>query len=362
MADEPAVVVFAYHDVGYVCLEELLRRGARVVALITHEDDPKENRWFRSVAELAEKHGIPVYKPASVNNEEWLTRSARVAARDYLFVLLPPSHPRDHSEALTPGCVQPARFAAAKIPWARANQLGDYSRRNPNRRDTASYGGQAGRRRYRRSGGRTDRADGNRARGVRQGRAPRRARSLRASGTTSSLARPRACRRTRRRPATMAGANPKTAASTGAWAPGRFSTSCVPSPTRTRARLRNSTDAGFLSGGRCHDAKPRPRLILRQDERAKRTGLRTGARPSPRSSRRRRRTAGRGGLDHAAARCYRAGQSRSVAVTMGGRGGAGCRDRGSQTWPSARYSTKIIKRFGRSCASRGPRLLPLGEK
>ncbi len=74
MAEEPAVVVFAYHDVGYACLEELLRRGARVVALITHEDDPKENRWFRPVAGLAQKHGIPVYKPASVNNEEWLAR------------------------------------------------------------------------------------------------------------------------------------------------------------------------------------------------------------------------------------------------------------------------------------------------
>ncbi|MBI3575936.1 MAG: formyltransferase [Gammaproteobacteria bacterium] len=73
-AAEPTVVVFAYHDVGYVCLEELLRRGARVVALITHEDDPKENRWFRSVTELAQKHGIPVYKPDSVNNEEWLLR------------------------------------------------------------------------------------------------------------------------------------------------------------------------------------------------------------------------------------------------------------------------------------------------
>jgi len=81
---EPAVVVFAYHDVGYVCLEELLRRRARVVALITHEDDPKENRWFRSVAGLARQHGIPVYKPASVNNEEWLLR-IRVLRPDVIF-------------------------------------------------------------------------------------------------------------------------------------------------------------------------------------------------------------------------------------------------------------------------------------
>ena len=81
---EPAVLVFAYHDVGYVCLEELIRRGARIVALVTHEDDPQERRWFRSVAELAARHHIPVYKPASVNNEEWLLH-ARALRPDIIF-------------------------------------------------------------------------------------------------------------------------------------------------------------------------------------------------------------------------------------------------------------------------------------
>ncbi len=81
---EPAVLVFAYHDVGYVCLEELIRRGARIVALVTHEDDPQEQRWFRSVADLAAKHGIPVYKPASVNNEEWLLH-VRALRPDIIF-------------------------------------------------------------------------------------------------------------------------------------------------------------------------------------------------------------------------------------------------------------------------------------
>jgi methionyl-tRNA formyltransferase len=81
---EPAVLVFAYHDVGYVCLEELIRRGARIVALVTHEDDPQEQRWFRSVAELAARHHIPVYKPASVNNEEWLLH-ARALRPDIIF-------------------------------------------------------------------------------------------------------------------------------------------------------------------------------------------------------------------------------------------------------------------------------------
>jgi methionyl-tRNA formyltransferase len=36
------VVVFGYHDIGVACLEELLARGANVVAVGTHRDVPGE--------------------------------------------------------------------------------------------------------------------------------------------------------------------------------------------------------------------------------------------------------------------------------------------------------------------------------
>ena len=77
-------VVFAYHDVGYVCLEELLRAGADVAAVFTHDDDPNEEVWFRSVRQLAEVYHVPVFAPASVNAPEW---TARVAAcePDFIF-------------------------------------------------------------------------------------------------------------------------------------------------------------------------------------------------------------------------------------------------------------------------------------
>jgi methionyl-tRNA formyltransferase len=67
------VVVFAYHDVGYECLDLLIGRRERIAAVFTHEDHPGERSWFRSVAELAERHGIPVHRPASVNTPEWIT-------------------------------------------------------------------------------------------------------------------------------------------------------------------------------------------------------------------------------------------------------------------------------------------------
>ena len=54
------IVVFAYSDIGYECLDLLIARGENVRVVFTHEDDPGETRWFRSVAELARRHGIPV--------------------------------------------------------------------------------------------------------------------------------------------------------------------------------------------------------------------------------------------------------------------------------------------------------------
>ena len=69
-------VVFAYHDVGVRCLEVLLGRGIRVPLVVTHEDDPSENIWIDSVAELARLHGIPVATPADPNTPEMIQRVA----------------------------------------------------------------------------------------------------------------------------------------------------------------------------------------------------------------------------------------------------------------------------------------------
>jgi methionyl-tRNA formyltransferase len=54
------VVVCAYHNVGYRCLEELIRQDADIALVFTHDDSPSEEIWFASVRDLAQKHGIPV--------------------------------------------------------------------------------------------------------------------------------------------------------------------------------------------------------------------------------------------------------------------------------------------------------------
>jgi methionyl-tRNA formyltransferase len=55
-----SIVVCAYHNVGYRCLEELIRQDADIALVFTHDDSPSEEIWFASVRELAETQGIPV--------------------------------------------------------------------------------------------------------------------------------------------------------------------------------------------------------------------------------------------------------------------------------------------------------------
>src|SRR6266852_8734798 len=54
-------VLFAYHEMGYACMEALLQMGAPIAALLTHRDDPHEEIWWRSCVDLAGRHGITVH-------------------------------------------------------------------------------------------------------------------------------------------------------------------------------------------------------------------------------------------------------------------------------------------------------------
>lgn len=76
-------VVCAYHDVGYYCLEELLRQGVEVLFVYTHDDNPQENIWFHSVRTLAEAHGIPCLT-SDINSPENVAR-VRADRPDFLF-------------------------------------------------------------------------------------------------------------------------------------------------------------------------------------------------------------------------------------------------------------------------------------
>ena len=63
------LIVCAYHNVGYRCLEELIRQGADIALIFTHEDSLTEEIWFSSVRELADRHNIP-YLTSDINLPE----------------------------------------------------------------------------------------------------------------------------------------------------------------------------------------------------------------------------------------------------------------------------------------------------
>ena len=51
-------VVFAYHNIGCEGINALIENGFEIQCIFTHTDNPSENTWFRSVAELASAKGI----------------------------------------------------------------------------------------------------------------------------------------------------------------------------------------------------------------------------------------------------------------------------------------------------------------
>ena len=77
------LVVCAYHNVGYRCIEELLRQGAEISLIFTHEDSLTEQIWFSSVRELAEANKIP-YLTSSINEPENIEKVRQIAP-DFLL-------------------------------------------------------------------------------------------------------------------------------------------------------------------------------------------------------------------------------------------------------------------------------------
>jgi len=74
----PRVLFFGYSEVGYATLELLLARGADIVGVFTHAEDPSEPSWFRSVPKLAADRGLPVFIPTPkdppLNDPVWEQR------------------------------------------------------------------------------------------------------------------------------------------------------------------------------------------------------------------------------------------------------------------------------------------------
>ncbi len=77
-------VVFAYHNIGRTGIQSLIDNGFEISAIFTHKDNPGENIWFGSVAELAAEKNIPVFAPEDVNHPVWIGRISAMKP-DFFF-------------------------------------------------------------------------------------------------------------------------------------------------------------------------------------------------------------------------------------------------------------------------------------
>ncbi len=77
-------VVLAYHNIGCAAIKALKDNGYGISAVFTHKDNPNENIWFDSVAELAGSLGIPVYAPEDINHPVWVAR-IKAMKPDFIF-------------------------------------------------------------------------------------------------------------------------------------------------------------------------------------------------------------------------------------------------------------------------------------
>jgi methionyl-tRNA formyltransferase len=79
-----SAVVFAYHNVGARCLRVLRAHGIDVPLVVTHADDPGEERWFARVADVADDLGLAWIAPRDVNEPAVVARIAALRP-DFAF-------------------------------------------------------------------------------------------------------------------------------------------------------------------------------------------------------------------------------------------------------------------------------------
>ncbi|MCR4290404.1 MAG: formyltransferase [Candidatus Scalindua sp.] len=78
------IIVMGYHNIGCRCLEYLIEQKENVVAVFTHKDNPDENLFFDSMANVAESGGIRCYTPENINSPEWVSLVKELAP-DIIF-------------------------------------------------------------------------------------------------------------------------------------------------------------------------------------------------------------------------------------------------------------------------------------
>ncbi|HEV7515785.1 MAG TPA: formyltransferase family protein [Thermoanaerobaculia bacterium] len=76
------VLFFGYSQAGYRTVELLAERrsqGDEVVGVVTHRDDPAENRWYHTPAEAALAHSLPLFYDEELGKDGIVDLAAQLA-------------------------------------------------------------------------------------------------------------------------------------------------------------------------------------------------------------------------------------------------------------------------------------------
>ena len=121
------IIVFGYHNIGYSCLKLLIDAGEEVVGVITYDDNPNENIWFKSVEELAQKNNIKVFKPSTINTTEFIEINRNLKPDIIFSFYFRDIIPKEILEIPPKGCLNmhgsflPAYRGRVPVNWAIIN-------------------------------------------------------------------------------------------------------------------------------------------------------------------------------------------------------------------------------------------------
>ncbi len=100
------VAFFGYSQIGAVALDVLRAQGHEVAAVVTHRDDPHEDRWYRTPAEAAHALELPVHYAEDLAGR--LGRFTRRLAPDLVLSVF-------YRSMLPPRVLESARIAALNL-------------------------------------------------------------------------------------------------------------------------------------------------------------------------------------------------------------------------------------------------------
>lgn len=122
-----SILFIGSKDIGYYCLNELIKSKINIVGVICRHDDPQPDQWYKSVTELAKENNLKFFKPEDINNPEFVEEISGLKP-DYIICV---QYPKIFKAPLLSvpklGCINlhfaplPKYRGCFPIPWAIIN-------------------------------------------------------------------------------------------------------------------------------------------------------------------------------------------------------------------------------------------------